>query len=359
MNNSDEELNYEFLENYFKSNKSNTKFDSETEFFSLIDKYENKYFDFNNKSIDNQISKKIFERIYREIRVCATVFIENDLNYSRALKYYKAIRGMVMYLDSKKQIKLIDVVEYSYNLCFLMYYCDQTFNAINECDLITSEYFYNLKNIRQRIMKDEGSKEEGKYAFVKYLEYLILISKLSQLICLKSGIAYQQGEFYYREKFFSEKLYFRDEDPPYVYQMVHTRFYVSIGNSFEYVVSDEKSSKKGYQKLKITCKRFIKGLLYAIFRIISGYGEKPERLLYSSIFTIIIFGVLYSIFETGTFLNFLEFSDLSLYIFTSFGLNDSKLLLSESSKIALALEIIIGIIFINGFIVTLTRKLMR
>ncbi|MBK9334399.1 MAG: hypothetical protein IPM96_18825 [Ignavibacteria bacterium] len=164
------------------------------------------------------------------------------------------------------------------------------------------------------------------------------------------------GKFYYRQKLFEEKLLYRYIELPYVYRMVIERLYVSIGDSNQHVVLDEREGSKGFKRLRINFKRVCKGLRYTLFRKITGSGEKPFNILNTSIIIVVLWSMIYSFIETTTIFNFMNYFYQSFFIFTTFGLFDNSILLNNTNKIWISLEIALGIIFINGFIVVLHKK---
>jgi hypothetical protein len=91
-----------------------------------------------------------------------------------------------------------------------------------------------------------------------------------------------------------------------------------------------------------------------------GYGEKPERPLIWAAATIVLFAVLFWLFDAITPhpSSILDYGNMSVFTFTTLGYSDMRPVHGLPFTLA-AVEAILGCIFMPLFLVTLARKFMR
>ncbi|MBU7047983.1 MAG: pentapeptide repeat-containing protein [Theionarchaea archaeon] len=117
--------------------------------------------------------------------------------------------------------------------------------------------------------------------------------------------------------------------------------------------------RKGSKKKK-------KRIWLEIYRLLAGYGEKPERTILSSFFTILLFALLYWVLgcldycreNTGNFEEIVYTLYFSFVTFTTLGLGDIKPL-THPGRILICCEAVIGAFLIALFVVVFARKMMR
>jgi hypothetical protein len=360
MRDKENEFSLEYLKNYFENISKGKIFLSEADVFNLLRKCEEKYFSFNKKIENLEQTKKIFDLLYSNIRLIAGIYkYRNDYNLSSQI--YKRFEIIAHFAESKKIMKFISWISYSYSLSFLLYQNNEEFEAINRCNSITSEYFRKEKKKEnyKRILQEEDKNPRTHSDYTIYLNYLYKISILGQLICAKVGAKDTISRFFFKQRYFLEKLLYTGDEPFYKNEFITDGLDVSFGSSIIHTVMDEKTFSKGITRFRINFRRRVKALWYSIFRWIAGYGEKPFNLLKASLVIVLIWAMIYSFIETTSIYNFMNYFYQSFFIFTTFGLFDDSILLNSSNKIWMSVEITLGIIFINGFIVILARKLLR
>jgi len=127
----------------------------------------------------------------------------------------------------------------------------------------------------------------------------------------------------------------------------------------EFYYREMKMRRKGTETKK-------KRLWLELYRGLAGYGEKPERTAFSSIFTILIFALLYWIFEclqypaqNLTLLHQIKYTVyFSFVTFTTLGLGDIHPV-NDWGIVLICCEAIIGAFLIALFVVVFARKMMR
>ncbi|MBU7026940.1 MAG: pentapeptide repeat-containing protein [Theionarchaea archaeon] len=110
----------------------------------------------------------------------------------------------------------------------------------------------------------------------------------------------------------------------------------------------------------------IKRAWLEIYNLLAGYGEKPERTAFSSLFIILAFAFIYWISECldyaakniGHFEEFIYAMYFSFVTFTTLGLGDIKPL-THVGRILICCEAVIGAFLIALFVVVFARKMMR
>jgi len=354
----DLEANYENLIEYFDSISNGLIKYSINEYVTIIKKYRKQFFEFNNEIRDIQLSKKIVKAIYLNINTISGHFINNK-NYIDAAKLLHKLELDMQAAESNKLLKYLWLTEYYYDLAYLLNKTDDDYEAIIKCEVILSEYILKRKTIYELIINEEEDTPKDTTDYSIYLNHLILLSKLAQSICKKVGLSNEYGKFYFREKLLTERLLYRCEIPPYVYQMVTLRGIVSESDIPNTGVTNERSNKKGFDKFKIKLRYIRKGFVLTVWRILTGFGEKPFRLIIYSLFIIVIWSILYALANTSLNNSFYDYFYHSLLTFTSFGFYGNFIIDSAINRILISTEIIAGIIFMNGFIVTLARKYLR
>jgi uncharacterized protein YjbI with pentapeptide repeats len=109
-----------------------------------------------------------------------------------------------------------------------------------------------------------------------------------------------------------------------------------------------------------------KRMWFEIYRFLAGYGEKPERTILSSLFTIILFALLYWVLgcldyckeNIGNLEEIIYTLYFSFVTFTTLGLGDIKPL-THLGRALICCEAVIGAFLIALFVVVFARKMMR
>lgn len=358
INYSESEATYENIKKYFNSINEGKIIFNIDEYIKIIKIYSKKYFNIKEKEENYHIAKNIATEIYNNVIFISNLYIRK-LDYLQSSRLIRSLETDIHIATNNKMIKYIARTEYMYRLAFLLSKVDEYYEAINRCESVTSEYLTRKNELKELINYEEDNQQKDISNYSYYLNYLILFSKLAQSICEKSGTRNQIGKFYFREKLFMEKLLFRSDMPPYVYQMTSLRNNIVSNDSVITIVLSEKFQKKGFKLLLVNSKNKIKGVLQFFLRLTTGYGEKPLRILMLSLLMIIIFGISFSLSNNNNIYNLFDYLYQSLLIFNSFGLYDSMISDSFINRILISIEIFFGIILINGFIILLARKILR
>lgn len=316
---------------------------------------------FCNYNLTNQEqSKIIFGLLFHYIRYSAGIYRYRS-EYIKSVQIYKRFENTAMYANSKNLMNYISWVDYNYTLSYLLYHTNEDFESMSRCLSITSDYFnkkIRIENLN-RIFLEENKNPKSHSDKVSYLNYIYKFLNLAQVICNKTGAKDEISQIIFKQFNIREKLLFLGEDIYYKNKFVIDNFNFNFGGSKIYVFLDEKFNQNNFKKIIINIKRFFKASIYKVFRLIAGYGEKPFNLLPTSIVLVLTFSFIYSYIETTSFFNFLNYFYHSFFIFTSFGLNENLELNNSATKLWIVLEIAIGIIMIDGFIVLLAKKYLR
>lgn len=348
-------LSFENLKTYFEEIR--LKPVSMEDYISTIKKYNEKYFYNNSEEISKNELKNIAHSIYYNFRsIAGRMYNKGELH--NAMKFMQKMDLSVRLFSDKNAITKLEELDFNLMLAYMLYINNADFEAYIKCSTPTSEYFNSQKEVLKRIKCEEEKIKKSHSDLAMYYNNLICFSKFAQIICAKTGNKGEIGMHYWTEKYFEEKLCYLLEEISSVYQMIAAKQWVWESDVLQTLIVDNTPNRSRMQRLKKNMKMYLNALNLTFFRFISGYGEKPVRLLIASGIIIIIFGLLYSLRE-NQWSNSLEYIYRSLLVFFSFGFIDNFIKQDSINKVLFSTEIFLGIIFINGYIVTLARKLFR
>jgi len=156
-----------------------------------------------------------------------------------------------------------------------------------------------------------------------------------------------------------ENLSFKKLETIYRKLKQNMQLHGNYSKAGEFYYREMKMRRKGTETKK-------KRLWLELYRGLAGYGEKPERTAFSSIFTILIFALLYWIFEclqypaqNLTLLHQIKYTVyFSFVTFTTLGLGDIHPV-NDWGIVLICCEAIIGAFLIALFVVVFARKMMR
>lgn len=332
---------------------------SEIEMYDLISKCHEQYFTKENMKNPDQL-KIIFKLLYSGMSFAAGIFKYRN-QYNVSAQFYKRFEVIADFAKDNNLMKLLSWIDFSYNLSYLLYHTNEDYAAINRCNWISSKYLRKTKRREnyERIIKEEDKHPKSHSDYIIYLNYLYKICNLGQLISAKTGARNTNSHFYFRQKYFLEKLLYNGEEPFYRNEFITDDLIIEFGSSKHFAVSDPKTFSKGFKRFKINFKRISKGIWLTFFRYLAGYGERPFNIFIADLLIVFLFSLIYSYIDSNSVFYFMNYFYKSLFIFTSFGIYESSNSFLENNKELISLEILLGVIFINGFIVLLTRKLLR
>ena len=187
--------------------------------------------------------------------------------------------------------------------------------------------------------------------------------------CLQKNYYKFASNFRYKKKLLDLTLLKSFELPSHYDDELHTNPGMSrFGNPSNYILVG--SNLQFYKGKKLKQWQFIIKIISKIFgnifsRFFWGYGEKISRLIISSLFCVIFFTVLVNIgvievlqdgeIVTG-FINQLYFS---IVTFTSLGYGDIQPASYELSRILMAIEALLGLLFISLIVYLIGKKSMH
>ena len=351
----DDTLSLENLRTYFCYIRKNP--DTLEDYVQKIKKYSEKFFYAKEDiCIDSEV-KSIAIEIYHNVRSHVGTLLNKGDNFI-AMKLLQKLELDITLMCNKKYIKKLDELEYRLMLTYMLYLNNNDYEAYNKCSISTSEYFTAKKLLNERIGNEEEKIRKSHTDKAMLFNYLICFSKFAQIICHKTGLKDEISMSYWNEKYFTEKLCFLNENLSPVFQMITAKNWVWEGDIIQTIIIDDHYTNR-YYKFKSKTMIFLKAIKLLFLRIVSGYGEKPIRLLITSIAISCLFAFVFSVIDN----NLEEYFDYcynSILIFFSFGILENNLIEQNAlNKVIITIEIILGVFFVNGYIVALTRKMFR
>lgn len=301
-------------------------------------------------------NKDILMKLYYDTLFWVGIWLERK-EYKYSLYILLKIESYIRNMYYHKVICYKTYIEYYCKLIYLQSILNEEQYALLHCTVLLDDLFLNYKDKKIEINKNNEERNEGYNEFNYCVEKMIGISKIAQSMATKTGLNDYYGKYYFYEKYFTEKSYFNFYDPIPFYKIISPIQWHVSGNRVIHGIMDEK--KKGFRKVKQIFRLLGKGTFLYIFRKISKYGENPFKLLVYALLTILIFTFIYVSLLNNPYNNFFDSFYFSFLTFTTFGLSDVNIKYDLYTKICLMIEISLGIVFINGFIVLLARKILR
>lgn len=120
--------------------------------------------------------------------------------------------------------------------------------------------------------------------------------------------------------------------------------------------------EKEMEKISLRNERRLEFIPAAIMGFLCGYGEKPQRIIVSSLFVILFYAAIYNIFRTAasgigdTALSFWDHLYFSVITFTTVGFGDIVPRSYAAYRLLSASEAFLGAFLMGLFVFTLARK---
>ncbi len=297
----------------------------------------------------NNEEKTLLETWYNNLKYFVHVYY-NKKDYSSAILIIDNLELYITLLFDKSIINYREYLEFFHLYVYLLDLINENKNGIERCWKIHSDFMINEKKYQT------SNKYSNEYTYC--LVSLLRIVKTGYIMCEKARLTEMLGYFLFAEKYIEEKILFSGNDPPDIHKSVMPQQYI-IGNRMMYVFMDTIQDLKGIKKLIFYIKVYLKGISFGIFRVTTGYGEKPFKLLITGIILILVYSAIYyfeNLILNNSVINSIYFS---LLTFTTFGLVDIQPKDLLLTKILMISEISLGLIILNMFIIFMSRKLLR
>ncbi|HEY3252084.1 MAG TPA: ion channel [Ignavibacteria bacterium] len=306
----------------------------------FLDEHFNFYLIKDNKESSNK--RELCEILFSELTKLIGTLIEG---YDDEKQIMKAFYKFEIYVILLHQEKIIDYAD------FLRY-----FHGYILFSSIVHEYNYGLLKCYDLIRIFNEKKKELKRnlninEYLHCLEMNLGAIKFGKVMSQNAGL--DNSYFSYWEKDLIKRIYVRGYDVSDILMVLKKPSYVSTGGKMLHAFT--RSEPKLFEKMWI----YFKGITWHILKYTVGYGEKPFRLLITSFIFIFTFGFAYYYFnliESKDFFNNLYFS---LLTFATFGFSENNSNAKLIFKIIVSLEVLLGLLCINSYIVVLAKKLFR
>ncbi|MFA5012435.1 MAG: hypothetical protein WC644_10855 [Ignavibacteria bacterium] len=325
-------------------------------FAYILDHFCMKKFKDSKDYLYTEEDKKLIADILMNIGF-TTHFFLNEHKIFHAYVIYNTMRIPFSLLNHSQAIKYISWVEYIFDLCYILKLNNDIHEATVQCLSVLNDYYKDSKVIEKRIISEEDNIRKSHSDKAIVYSFLIKLSKLGTSLSMTSGLHSERSKFVFYENYFTEKLFWICESFPSITYMISMRPKVHTFYSNQTLVGALGNMERG----KITffnIKSKIKSLWLMLLRLTIGYGEKPFRLLISSFVLIFVYSIFYLLAGGSNYQSFPAMMFKSFLIFTSYGV-DEIFFQNYMTKLLFISEVTMGIIFINGFIISLARKYLR
>ncbi len=253
----------------------------------------------NNIRIDYTTLVESLKILQNEFQRLTSLLIEYQ-EYSKSCFLFRQFERIMMYADIRQIISLNSWLEYNYDLCMMLQMVNYDLEALHRIDSLIGRYLLQPNDFIMRINSEEDDQPKSISELSFFYSYMIMHCKLANIISAKSGDRKRVGKFQYYEMLLTEKLYFTKDELNYDFQFATLKRKYIFSNEIGHSTFNPKILSKGWQLMKLNAKYLAFGLLYKFFRLTTGYGEKPQRLLLLSLFLVLSFSALYSYLITGS-----------------------------------------------------------
>lgn len=231
-------------------------------------------------------------------------------------------------------------------------------SAIFEAKRIISEYKNEYAQIRSEC-EDHEREQKSNPGCLPFIQLSFQdLCRYAKRISRNHGLNIDTSFFHYSEKLFQlyhlEKFVF-DYSSSWKIRGQHK--FVTEGDMPWITMETSPKSKRGFQKLSAYVHIFMKISISQLERCFWGYGERPKRLIYSMLASILGFGILYSqknwINGANSVADCIYFSFVT---FTNMGENSMTPLDQFLPRYTVAFESFVGVLFIALLIFVIGRK---
>lgn len=326
-------------------------------FIELLKEY-SIHFSPNSIDISCEVLENLFTLLFDEFRRLTNLSIEFE-EYRRSCFLFRQFETTAMYARVRKLMSFNSWLEYHYDLCMMLHITYHDIDALHRIDSLIGTYASQKEEVLKRIREEDDLQLKSISDLSYFYSYLINHCLLAIVVCNKTGNRHRLSKFMFYEKLLTEKLHYTKDELNYEFQFAGLKRRYFFTNEIGHSVLNPRNFVKGWKLRIMNTKYFAYGLLYSLLRITTGFGEKPQRLLIVSLIIVFVFSTLFSFLNVQPNLNPFSYWFESLTIFSTFGLMENTLDMNLATRIAVAVEILLGILCMNGFIVLLARKYLR
>ncbi len=294
----------------------------------------------------------VVKKFYTKITFIISSLI-NLRDFDSALKYCHTLDQYI----SNTTVGLYNFYNFICTYIFLLNWSQDYHRLLFVVELVRGDFLIH-NDIKERLKNENNESDNFRFYYLETLKRLVRIFSFTRGVANSIGLVEEAGNFFYCEKMVEGTVYLNLSSVTSLDRAI--RYYDNVASPYRMTY--------GMMNEKLTFKSKLRSIVNGIFNKInyytSGYGEKPQRVIYSIVLLILFFSSLYQVFNLTNSSNFFQNFLFSLCTFTSFGIYQSPevTLIPHNNffvSIIFTLEIMLGLIFNGIFIVTLSRKIMR